>query len=186
MINSLCRTSKGAQSAALTPTTSAEFAQRELRRLKLMPFTHSSPSATLVGTTWPPGHMQKEYTLRLPGPGASRSAAAPARARLEPSGTPVAVLARTASGPLQVGAGAPSAAADAGSPGGRVEAVVAVAGASHPYGWSAAADAACCTECNHLFPDVFPRRRRKASFVRLPPGPGGPVRHESMHACLQH
>ena len=45
------RTSKGAQSAALTPTTSAELAHRELRRLKLMPFTHSSAPSTLVGTT---------------------------------------------------------------------------------------------------------------------------------------
>ena len=32
--------------------------------LKLMPLTHSSSSEVLVGTTWPPGHMQKLKTPR--------------------------------------------------------------------------------------------------------------------------
>jgi hypothetical protein len=33
--------------------------------LKLIPLMHSSSSLVLVGTIWPPGHMQKEYTPRL-------------------------------------------------------------------------------------------------------------------------
>ena len=159
------RTSKGAQSAALTPTTSAELAHRELRRLKLMPFTHSSPSSTLVGTTCPPGHMQKEYTLRSPVPGAraggSAAAAAPPAASTaadEPeSGSPAAPRARRESGWLSAGsldctASAPEDGATAAwsvawgaTDGGRVGAVVAAAGVSHSYGWPAGADAASCT-----------------------------------------
>jgi hypothetical protein len=60
--------------------------------LKLIPLRHSSSGVVLVGTTWPPGHMQNEYTLRF-ARSALGEAPRPFRASAEPRSAAVATSA---------------------------------------------------------------------------------------------
>jgi hypothetical protein len=50
----------GAASDSVIVDTKPLLAHRLPRLEKDMPFTHSSVGTVLVGTIWPPGHMQNE------------------------------------------------------------------------------------------------------------------------------